>query len=100
MGTQTQRKILVTGALGQIGSELTIGLKDRYGADNVVATDIQPDTKKKLSSEVPFALLDVLKSETASKRSSRSTRSIRSTISPRFSPRSRRGNRARDGISI
>jgi len=64
MGTQTARRILVTGALGQIGSELTLGLKDRYGADNVIATDIQPDTKKKLSGDVPFALLDVLKLET------------------------------------
>ena len=63
MGTQTPRRVLVTGALGQIGSELTLGLKDRYGADNVIATDIQPDTKKKLSSAVPFALLDVLNPE-------------------------------------
>jgi nucleoside-diphosphate-sugar epimerase len=63
MGTQTQRRVLVTGALGQIGSELTLALKDRYGADNVIATDIQPDTNKKLSSDVPFALLDVLKLE-------------------------------------
>jgi nucleoside-diphosphate-sugar epimerase len=63
MGAQTARRILVTGALGQIGSELTLGLKDRYGADNVIATDIQPDTKKKLSGDVPFALLDVLKIE-------------------------------------
>ncbi|HEY5133265.1 MAG TPA: NAD-dependent epimerase/dehydratase family protein [Candidatus Krumholzibacteriaceae bacterium] len=63
MGTHTQRRILVTGALGQIGSELALGLKDRYGADNVIATDIQPDTRKKLSSAVPFALLDVLAPE-------------------------------------
>jgi nucleoside-diphosphate-sugar epimerase len=63
MGTHTARRVLVTGALGQIGSELTLGLKDRYGADNVIATDIQPDTKKKLSGDVPFALLDVLKIE-------------------------------------
>jgi nucleoside-diphosphate-sugar epimerase len=63
MGTHTARRVLVTGALGQIGSELTLGLKDRYGADNVIATDIQPDTKKKLSSDVPFALLDALKLE-------------------------------------
>jgi nucleoside-diphosphate-sugar epimerase len=60
MGTHTARRILVTGALGQIGSELTLGLRDRYGADNVIATDIQPDNAKKLSSSVPFALLDVL----------------------------------------
>jgi len=63
MGTQTARRVLVTGALGQIGSELTLSLKDRYGADNVIATDIQPDTKKKVSGDVPFALLDVLKLE-------------------------------------
>jgi len=61
MGTQPHTRVLVTGALGQIGSELTLGLKDRYGADNVIATDIQPDAGKKLSSAVPFALLDVLK---------------------------------------
>jgi nucleoside-diphosphate-sugar epimerase len=63
MATQTTRRVLVTGALGQIGSELTIGLKERYGAENVIATDIQPDTHKKLSGEVPFALLDVLELE-------------------------------------
>ena len=63
MGTHTSRRILVTGALGQIGSELALGLKDRYGADNVIATDVQPDTRKKLSSAVPFALLDVLAPE-------------------------------------
>jgi len=61
MGTHTQRRILVTGALGQIGSELTLGLKERYGADNVIATDIQPDAKKKLSNDVTFETLDVLK---------------------------------------
>lgn len=32
------RKILVTGALGQIGSELTMGLRKIYGNDNVVAS--------------------------------------------------------------
>ncbi len=32
-------KILVTGAAGQIGSELVVALKDRYGDKNVVATD-------------------------------------------------------------
>ncbi len=32
------KKILVTGALGQIGSELTMGLRKSYGNDNVIAS--------------------------------------------------------------
>ncbi|HEB37120.1 MAG TPA: L-threonine 3-dehydrogenase, partial [Thermoplasmatales archaeon] len=31
------RHILVTGSTGQIGSELTIELRKKYGNDNVVA---------------------------------------------------------------
>lgn len=36
------QKILVTGALGQIGSELTTALRKIYGVENVLSTDIQP----------------------------------------------------------
>ena len=32
-------KILVTGAVGQIGSELVVALRERYGDTNVIATD-------------------------------------------------------------
>lgn len=35
------KAILVTGALGQIGSELVPALRERYGADRVVATDLR-----------------------------------------------------------
>jgi nucleoside-diphosphate-sugar epimerase len=35
------RRILVTGALGQIGSELIPALQDRYGAAQVVASDLR-----------------------------------------------------------
>jgi len=38
------RKILVTGALGQIGAELVPELRRRYGAENVVATDVRMPT--------------------------------------------------------
>ncbi|MGZ8161225.1 MAG: NAD-dependent epimerase/dehydratase family protein [Methylobacter sp.] len=36
------KKILVTGATGQLGSELTIALRSRYGAENVLAADKRP----------------------------------------------------------
>ena len=36
-----RKNILVTGALGQIGSELVPALKRRYGAERVVASDIR-----------------------------------------------------------
>lgn len=35
------RRILVTGALGQIGSELVPALRDRYGAGRVIASDLR-----------------------------------------------------------
>lgn len=35
------KRILVTGALGQIGSELVTSLRDRYGEDAVVASDVR-----------------------------------------------------------
>ena len=38
-------KILVTGALGQIGSELTLALREIYGVENVLSTDIQDKDK-------------------------------------------------------
>lgn len=34
------KKILVTGALGQIGSDLLISLKEKYGSQNVIASDL------------------------------------------------------------
>ncbi len=51
------RRILVTGALGQIGSELVPALRRRYGADGVVASDIRMPAAAE-PSEGPFAFVD------------------------------------------
>ncbi|MFQ5348818.1 MAG: L-threonine 3-dehydrogenase [Thermoanaerobaculia bacterium] len=52
------RRILVTGALGQIGSELVLALRDRYGAESVVASDIKVVRADQLSGNGPFEYVD------------------------------------------
>ncbi|MFS0777374.1 L-threonine 3-dehydrogenase [Neobacillus sp. 3P2-tot-E-2] len=52
------KRILITGALGQIGSELTMKLRETYGADNVIATDIRKNESEAAQSG-PFEVLDV-----------------------------------------
>lgn len=37
-----QEKILITGAGGQLGSVLTLKLQEKFGANNVIATDLHP----------------------------------------------------------
>jgi len=51
-------RILVTGADGQIGSELTPALRARYGVENVIATDIAEPCPA-LCDGGPFEFLDV-----------------------------------------
>ncbi len=51
------RRILVTGAGGQIGSELVPALRARYGTDKVLATDIRNPGPELLEAG-PFQLLD------------------------------------------
>lgn len=57
--TRTTQRILVTGACGQIGSELIPVLRERYGAANVVATDIRSPETACLRDQGPFEELDV-----------------------------------------
>ncbi len=52
--------ILITGACGQIGSELTPALREKYGSDNVIATDIKEPTTPELKDGGPFEVLDAL----------------------------------------
>lgn len=52
-------KILVIGAAGQIGSELTLALRNVYGDSNVYATDIK-DAPKDVKKSGPFQILDVM----------------------------------------
>ncbi|MGG0756913.1 MULTISPECIES: L-threonine 3-dehydrogenase [Brevibacillus] len=49
------KRIMVTGALGQIGSELVTKLRSVYGTESVIATDI----RQVEGQEGPFEILDV-----------------------------------------
>lgn len=51
------KRIVVTGAAGQIGTEMVSALRERYGTDSVLATDIRvPDAR---ADDGPFAQADV-----------------------------------------
>jgi nucleoside-diphosphate-sugar epimerase len=52
------KKILVTGSVGQIGSELTMELRERYGNDNVVAGGRKTKPSDKLRDSGPFEIVD------------------------------------------
>jgi nucleoside-diphosphate-sugar epimerase len=52
------RKILVTGAVGQIGSELTMALREEYGNENVIATGHKTQPDRTLFESGPFHFID------------------------------------------
>lgn len=51
------RKILVIGSSGQIGTELVEGLRERFGVQNVVASDIK---QPQAAQDGPFAMVDAM----------------------------------------
>jgi nucleoside-diphosphate-sugar epimerase len=51
--------ILIIGAAGQIGSELTVELRKIYGSEHVYATDIK-EASKDIMESGPFQLMDVM----------------------------------------
>lgn len=58
------RKILITGALGQIGSELTVILRNLYGNENVIASSRSAqDGKMEIVESGIFEIIDVTDGE-------------------------------------
>lgn len=56
------KRVLITGALGQIGTELTVKLREIYGEENVLPTDLKIPEWGKMK-DTPFEILDVTDSE-------------------------------------
>lgn len=52
-----QKPILIIGACGQIGTELTIALREKYGRDTIIASDIREGNEEIMASG-PFEILD------------------------------------------
>jgi len=67
MSKRDMKRILVTGAVGQIGSELTMALRERYGKDNVLATGRKTKPSETLLDSGPFEFIDICKRETVEK---------------------------------
>jgi nucleoside-diphosphate-sugar epimerase len=68
MAKKEMKKILVTGAVGQIGSELTMDLRDKYGNDNVIACGRKTKPSKKLEESGPFEIgIDITNRESVEK---------------------------------
>ncbi len=58
MSKEDEPRILVTGACGQIGSELSVALREKYGGDRVIITDIA-EPPESLRVGGPFEFLNV-----------------------------------------
>ena len=59
MNDENMKRMLVTGSVGQIGSELTIELRNRYGGENVVAMGRKTKPSKELLDSGPFVWCDI-----------------------------------------
>jgi len=57
-------KILVIGAVGQIGSKLVPVLREKHGSTNVIAAGHRHKPSDELKNGGPFVFMDVTKPET------------------------------------
>jgi nucleoside-diphosphate-sugar epimerase len=62
-----KNRILVSGAVGQIGSELTMALREKYGNDNVIACGRKTQPSELLLNSGPFEIMDITNRETIEK---------------------------------
>jgi len=51
------KRVLVTGASGQVGSDLVTALRERYGGENVLASDIR-EPSPEMARSGPFEIVD------------------------------------------
>jgi len=63
MSRRSMKRILVTGAFGQIGTELTVELRKRHGKDNVVAAGHKTKPSQEVLNAGPFAFIDTTEKE-------------------------------------
>ncbi len=54
------KKILIIGAVGQIGSELTMKMREIYGNENVIASTRKTEPTLKIKESGPFEFFDVM----------------------------------------
>jgi len=59
MPSRPKKRILVTGSVGQIGSELTMELRRLYGNENVVAVGHKTQPSEELRESGPFQFIDI-----------------------------------------
>jgi len=59
MPSRPMKRILVTGSVGQIGSELTMELRRVYGNENVIAVGHKTQPSEELRESGPFHFIDV-----------------------------------------
>lgn len=63
MSRKTMKRLLVTGATGQIGSELTTELRKKCGKDNIIAAGHKKTPSAKLLESGPFEYVDTTDKE-------------------------------------